>query len=132
MKIRYSSDVDVLYIRYNDNKIVDSDEFSNGIIEDYDSNGNLVGKEILDASKKEIGQNIISSIIEKSKKENRISTIGRSACFTIPYSLISRFKLKKTNAFSISEKRRKRIKRFKSITKKTELIKCKKIGSAFP
>ena len=125
MKIRYSSDIDVLYIRYNDNKIVDSDEVSNGIIEDYDSNGNLVGKEILDASKKEISQNIISSIIEKSKKENRISTIGRSVYFTISSSLVSRFKLKKTNAFSISEKRPKRTKRFKLIAKKLSLSNTK-------
>lgn len=67
MKIRYSSEVDILYIRYNNNKIVDSDEVSDGIIEDYDANGNIVGREILDASKNVIGQKILNSFFANIK-----------------------------------------------------------------
>ncbi len=52
MKVRYDKEVDVLYIVFNENKIVESDEDKPGIILDYDNAGTVVGIEILDASKK--------------------------------------------------------------------------------
>ncbi|QTA38475.1 DUF2283 domain-containing protein [Thermosipho ferrireducens] len=52
MKIRYSKEVDALYIRLNENKIVDSDEINENIIVDYDAQGNIVAIEILHASDK--------------------------------------------------------------------------------
>jgi len=52
MKIKYDKEVDVLYITLSDEQIKESDEHKPGIILDYDANGNMVGIEILDASKK--------------------------------------------------------------------------------
>jgi uncharacterized protein YuzE len=52
MKVKYDKEVDVLYITLSDEKIKESDEHKPGIILDYDASGNMVGIEILDASKK--------------------------------------------------------------------------------
>ena len=62
MRIEYSPDVDALYIYLKDADIADTDEISDGIIVDYDRDGNLVGIEILWASKKaDIDELIIQS-----------------------------------------------------------------------
>lgn len=50
MKVTYDADVDVLRIFFNDAPIEESDEEKPGVILDYDSDGNIVGLEILDAS----------------------------------------------------------------------------------
>lgn len=52
MKIKYDKDVDVIYLNLSDQEVAESDEDKPGIILDYDKNGNIVGIEILDASKK--------------------------------------------------------------------------------
>ncbi len=52
MKIDYSPDVDALYISLKETKIEESDEIADGVIVDYDEGGNIVGIEILSASKK--------------------------------------------------------------------------------
>ncbi len=52
MKVKYDKEVDVLYIVFNEKKIIESDEDKPGIILDYDADGSIVGIEILDASKK--------------------------------------------------------------------------------
>jgi uncharacterized protein YuzE len=52
MKVVYDPDVDVLMIVLSNAVIEESDEDKPGIILDYDVIGNLVGIEILDASKK--------------------------------------------------------------------------------
>ena len=51
MKITYEQEVDILRILFNDNDINESDETQPGIIMDYDKEGNVVGIEILQASK---------------------------------------------------------------------------------
>ncbi len=51
MKVKYDKEVDILYIHFSDGKIVESDEDKPGIILDYDENGNIVGIEMLNASK---------------------------------------------------------------------------------
>jgi uncharacterized protein YuzE len=57
-----SQEVDAIYIRFNENKIVNSDEISDGLIADYDENGDIVGIEILWAYEKAyIDQLIIQS-----------------------------------------------------------------------
>ena len=62
MRIRYSQEADAIYIRLKENKIVDSDEVSEGVVHDYDAKGNIVGIEILWVSEKaDIGQLIIQS-----------------------------------------------------------------------
>ena len=52
MKVKYDKETDVLYIRFSNEAINESDEERNGIILDYDSKGSIVAIEILNASKK--------------------------------------------------------------------------------
>ena len=52
MKAKYDVEVDVLRINWSDAKIEESDSVSSGVILDYDSQGNVIGIEILNASKK--------------------------------------------------------------------------------
>jgi len=52
MKITYDAEVDVLRILFSDSTIEESDEERPGIILDFDKVGNIVGMEILDASKR--------------------------------------------------------------------------------
>lgn len=52
MKIEYSRDVDALYIRLREARIVDSEDLAEGITVDLDEQGHIVGIEILDASEK--------------------------------------------------------------------------------
>jgi uncharacterized protein YuzE len=52
MKIRYDPAVDVLRITLTDAPVEESDQDKPGIILDYDRDGNIVGLEILDASKR--------------------------------------------------------------------------------
>ncbi|MHB8746948.1 MAG: DUF2283 domain-containing protein [Gammaproteobacteria bacterium] len=52
MKVSYDPDVDVLRISFTDAAIAESDEDKPGVILDYDAAGNIVGMEILDASKR--------------------------------------------------------------------------------
>ncbi len=52
MKITYDPEVDVLRILLSTAEVEESDEDKPGIILDYDRDGNLIGIEILDASKR--------------------------------------------------------------------------------
>lgn len=52
MKVRYDPEVDVLRIVLNDAPVEESDESKPGVILDYDKDGNMVGLEVLDASKR--------------------------------------------------------------------------------
>ena len=52
MKVKYDKAVDVLYIKLSDEKIDESEQSRKGVIIDYSSEGNIVGIEILDASKR--------------------------------------------------------------------------------
>jgi uncharacterized protein YuzE len=52
VKVTYDAEVDVLRIIFNDKPIQESDEDKPGVILDYDKDGNVVGLEILDASKR--------------------------------------------------------------------------------
>nr|MBC8526457.1 DUF2283 domain-containing protein [Candidatus Cloacimonadota bacterium] len=50
MKINYDEKVDILYIKLKETEYYESDEIKEGIILDYDKNGNIISIEILDAS----------------------------------------------------------------------------------
>jgi len=52
MKVTYDAEVDVLRIVLNSAEIEESDEEKPGVILDYDKDGNIVGLEILDASRR--------------------------------------------------------------------------------
>lgn len=52
MKIKYDKEADVLYLKLSEAQVVESDEDKPGIIIDYDEKGNVVGIELLEASRR--------------------------------------------------------------------------------
>lgn len=52
MKIKYDKEADVLYLKLSEAQVAESDEDKPGIIIDYDKKGNVVGIELLEASKR--------------------------------------------------------------------------------
>jgi len=52
MKLNYYADTDSLYIDLSEQPSVESRGISEGVVVDYDANGNLVGIDIDNASKK--------------------------------------------------------------------------------
>jgi len=52
MKLNYYPDTDSLYIDLSEKTSVESKEISDGVVLDYDAEGNLVGIDIDNASKK--------------------------------------------------------------------------------
>ena len=65
MKITYDPKTNTLAIRLKDVHISESDELQPGFIADYDAKGNIVGLEILDASKRVTApQNLIFESME--------------------------------------------------------------------
>lgn len=52
--VRYDRVSDVLYIRLKDDRVVDSDEVAPGVIVDYNGKGEIVGVEVLWASRRRI------------------------------------------------------------------------------
>lgn len=52
MKIKYDKELDILYIRFNDDKIAESDSEKPGVVLDFDNKGGIVAIEILNASLK--------------------------------------------------------------------------------
>jgi len=52
MKVKYNKDVDILYFSLLNDAIFESDEDKKGVILDYSKDGNVVGIEFLNASKR--------------------------------------------------------------------------------
>jgi uncharacterized protein YuzE len=52
MKVTYDAEVDILRLIFSPTPVEESDEDKPGVIIDYDKDGNIVGMEILDASKR--------------------------------------------------------------------------------
>lgn len=50
MELKYDKENDILYIRFNNHKIEESEEIEDRIILDYSNDGLLVGIEVLDAT----------------------------------------------------------------------------------
>jgi uncharacterized protein YuzE len=51
MKTRYDPEADALYVRFSEAAVVESEEVSEGVVLDFDSDGRIVAIEVLDASK---------------------------------------------------------------------------------
>ena len=67
MKVVYNPELDILRVTFNENsKIEESDEDKPGVIIDYDNLGNVIGLEILDASRKVTNPNLMQYEIAKS------------------------------------------------------------------
>ena len=64
MKIRYNEEADAFSLRFSEEEVVESDEIKDGLIIDYDSKGNPVALEILNA--KEILANKPEVIVDFS------------------------------------------------------------------
>jgi uncharacterized protein YuzE len=52
MKVTYDRETDILQLVFTSAPVEESDEDKPGVIIDYDKSGNVVGMEILDASKR--------------------------------------------------------------------------------
>jgi uncharacterized protein YuzE len=52
MNIKLDKETDLVYLRFSDADIAESDEEKPGIIIDYDKSGGIVGIELLEASRK--------------------------------------------------------------------------------
>ncbi len=54
LRIRYDRVADALYIRFKDGRVVESDEVAPGIVVDLDENNEVIGIEVLWASKRKL------------------------------------------------------------------------------
>lgn len=52
MRIRYDEEVDALYIRLDDSKVVESEEVKPGIVLDFNAKKQVVGIEVLDLKRR--------------------------------------------------------------------------------
>ena len=52
MKITYDQETDTITIRFKDVLVPESDELQEGMVADFDDEGNIVGLEIFEASKR--------------------------------------------------------------------------------
>ena len=52
MKIEYSKEADAIYVYFKEDFVEKSKEIEDGIVIDFDKNGQLIGIEVLDASKR--------------------------------------------------------------------------------
>jgi uncharacterized protein YuzE len=68
MKISFDPIHDVLYLKFSEEKIVDTIEVDGGVLIDYGDKGQMVGIEIIDASSL-INANPLQEIIIKIQKE---------------------------------------------------------------
>lgn len=52
MNIKFDKETDIIYVRFTDHEVYESDEEKPGMVIDYDIQGNIVGIEYLEASAK--------------------------------------------------------------------------------
>lgn len=64
MKVRYDPEVDILRIIFSKAAIEESDEEKPGVVLDYDKDGNVVGLEILDASRRMENPRSLEYVVE--------------------------------------------------------------------
>lgn len=64
MKIEYSKEADAIYVYFKEDFVEKSKETEDGIVIDFDKNGQLIGIEVLDASKRFSLADIVNVNIE--------------------------------------------------------------------
>jgi uncharacterized protein YuzE len=52
MKLKVDRKADALYLRFDDSKIIESEQVAPGVIVDFDNRNRVVGVEVLDVSKR--------------------------------------------------------------------------------
>jgi Uncharacterized conserved small protein len=70
MKLHYSKEADALYLRFKEAEITDTDEIATDVIVDYDTDGNVIGLEILSVSGKADLKQLTVQAFEKVMVEN--------------------------------------------------------------
>ncbi len=70
MRIEYSKGVDALYIHLRDAPVAESRDVEEGVTLDFDSNGHIVGLEVLDASERLGLTNLVNVSIENLPVES--------------------------------------------------------------
>ncbi len=76
MKVTYDPGVDVLRILLHSGAIEESDESSPGLILDYDKDGNVIGLEILDASRRVDNPRAMEYAISETLRQNRAFAVA--------------------------------------------------------
>jgi uncharacterized protein YuzE len=69
MKIKYYPEMDSLYIDLSEKTSVDSQEIVEGVVVDFDENGNIVGIDIDNASRKLALKNLIIERLPVEQEE---------------------------------------------------------------
>lgn len=64
MRIEYSKSADALYVYFKQAEVAKSKEIEEGVVVDFDSDGHLVGIEVLDASLRFSLQDLVNVSIE--------------------------------------------------------------------
>ncbi|MBI5915705.1 MAG: DUF2283 domain-containing protein [Bacteroidetes bacterium] len=59
MKVKYDSELDILRVKFSDKPVAESDDEKKGVIIDYDEESNVLGIEILSASKKMLNPKVV-------------------------------------------------------------------------
>ena len=52
MKVRIDRETDALYMRFDDSRVIDSEQVAPGVIVDFDSRDRVVGVEVLNVSRR--------------------------------------------------------------------------------
>ncbi len=64
MKIEYDKEADALYVQFREAVVDDNIDIEEGVTVDLDSNGHLIGIEILDVSKKLSLKDLVNITVE--------------------------------------------------------------------
>ena len=77
MKLTVDPEVDALYLRLNEAKIVDSEQVASGVVLDYDAEDNVVGVEVLHLSKRGGPVEVEKLVFEILRSRQREATAVR-------------------------------------------------------
>jgi len=71
MKIKYDKDIDVKYISFKKGKVFKTSEKTNWLLVDYNKNNEVLGIEILDASKNPVSISVVEGKFRNLIKTNK-------------------------------------------------------------